>query len=782
MKKTLILVCLSLVYQIVVAQPKEVKLVVTGEGQTKEEATDNALRSAVEQAFGVFVSANTEILNDAILKDEVATISSGNIKSYVENAYLERPDGVKSITLTVIVSISQLISYTNNHGYSTEFAGSTFGANMRLYELNRNATKKALWSFYRELLGQVGLMYDYKLKVSDPVIEGENGVVQLTVDVLANENTKAIGEYYFNAIIAMGNTYEEVKPLVEMGNDFYSYGLFIFNKNEVWPPDKFKSFETEDVYRNIVYFSFPLNAAILNHIFLSAETGFEIKDNLGNTYTFKTPSAWCSLERTRNSVYDKATFNSLQTGVYKSRRGEALNAVESLDVVARNTDYEPGEIVYQLQHEVKIDKHTLFSISSFDIKPDIQGGIGSVISYLFGEAYDSAVSQYTRTSRASGYNWKDVFWAALSISDLSTPGVYIGQYIDPGFVFWISKDRKKAKIVAPLRGEWDWNSMQLLSGELEMFRLPNKEEAKMICGSSAVLGASLRFTEDLVSGDSSYRRIECPISGMWTSDVHPDDPERAGYYPTDEGSSFKYYNKNEVKSCVIVREIDLQDEVGAKSISTSTNQPSNSRFEETENNLTQTEDGIVGYWRGEDGSMIYIPSEKTKDSEGRTGYHGFFFYKENNYCEYCFVYESGRDEEGNLAYDMDNGHEGGTLFLNESKQILIAGLTFHKDTSIAALLEQKKAGFDSKNKTEQGRAVNKIAENPWVLGNWGMGRNVVVVIKNNGVAIVYGTEVVIRMGEDGMGYFEEGGEVYTIDWVNKTIIFMENEPLQKLDK
>ena len=63
------------------SQPKEVTLVVTGEGATKEEASSNALRSAVEQAFGVFVSANTEILNDEIVKDEIATISSGNVIS-----------------------------------------------------------------------------------------------------------------------------------------------------------------------------------------------------------------------------------------------------------------------------------------------------------------------------------------------------------------------------------------------------------------------------------------------------------------------------------------------------------------------------------------------------------------------------------------------------------------------------------------------------------------------------------------------------------------------------
>lgn len=51
---------------------KEVTLVVNGEGSTKEEATHVALRSAIEQAFGTFVSANTTILNDELVKDEIS--------------------------------------------------------------------------------------------------------------------------------------------------------------------------------------------------------------------------------------------------------------------------------------------------------------------------------------------------------------------------------------------------------------------------------------------------------------------------------------------------------------------------------------------------------------------------------------------------------------------------------------------------------------------------------------------------------------------------------------
>ena len=51
---------------------KTVTLIVSGQGNTKDEAKQNALRSAIEQAFGTFVSSKTEILNDELVDFIVA--------------------------------------------------------------------------------------------------------------------------------------------------------------------------------------------------------------------------------------------------------------------------------------------------------------------------------------------------------------------------------------------------------------------------------------------------------------------------------------------------------------------------------------------------------------------------------------------------------------------------------------------------------------------------------------------------------------------------------------
>lgn len=46
----------------------EISLTVIGEGKTKEHAKMNALRNAIEGAFGTFISSNTSVLKDELIK------------------------------------------------------------------------------------------------------------------------------------------------------------------------------------------------------------------------------------------------------------------------------------------------------------------------------------------------------------------------------------------------------------------------------------------------------------------------------------------------------------------------------------------------------------------------------------------------------------------------------------------------------------------------------------------------------------------------------------------
>ena len=174
MKRYLLIALAFLSTLCLAAQPKEVSLIVTGEGATKEEATNNALRSAVEQAFGVFVSANTEILNDELIKDEIATISSGNVKSFKEISVMDIAGDRKSITLEAVVSIGNLIEYSKVHGAQAEFAGAVFGANLRLRELRKRNEREVISSQISLLNSVRDQLFQANLKVGNPTMKRVN--------------------------------------------------------------------------------------------------------------------------------------------------------------------------------------------------------------------------------------------------------------------------------------------------------------------------------------------------------------------------------------------------------------------------------------------------------------------------------------------------------------------------------------------------------------------------------------------------------------------------------
>ena len=59
-----------------------INITTTGTGLTKNNAINDALRNALEQTYGGFISSKTNITNDELFNDEVVAITSGEIHDY----------------------------------------------------------------------------------------------------------------------------------------------------------------------------------------------------------------------------------------------------------------------------------------------------------------------------------------------------------------------------------------------------------------------------------------------------------------------------------------------------------------------------------------------------------------------------------------------------------------------------------------------------------------------------------------------------------------------------
>lgn len=161
-----------LVTHVAAAQnPDTYTLTVCGDGSTLEEATTNALREAVGQAYGVYVSSDTAILNDEIVRDEIGALSSGNILDYKQLAHTTTPQGGHMVTLQATVSITNLTSFSKAKGSKVEFAGALFGANMRLIESAKKNERIVIDHFIKQVeifLDHCGPFSTPKLLESNP--------------------------------------------------------------------------------------------------------------------------------------------------------------------------------------------------------------------------------------------------------------------------------------------------------------------------------------------------------------------------------------------------------------------------------------------------------------------------------------------------------------------------------------------------------------------------------------------------------------------------------------
>lgn len=169
MKKiSLFFLMLFTITSIFAQQVDEVTLIVDGTAATESEAINVALRSAIEQAFGTFVSANTTILNDQAVKDEIVAISRGNIKTY-EILGKTKHNGDCLVSLKATVSIGKLISYAKKKGSRAEFAGDVYSQTIKLRELRAQNTETALEHLVSQLELMLPHIFKYELYIPDPV-------------------------------------------------------------------------------------------------------------------------------------------------------------------------------------------------------------------------------------------------------------------------------------------------------------------------------------------------------------------------------------------------------------------------------------------------------------------------------------------------------------------------------------------------------------------------------------------------------------------------------------
>lgn len=204
---------------------KVVTLTVSGRGLTPDAAKQSALRNAIEQAFGTFISSHTEILNDQLVKDEIVSVSNGNIQAFDVLSEVAIPGGGYASTLKATVSINRLTSFVESKGVAVEFKGALFAMNIKQQLLNEESELKAMADL-ADVMKQISdKSFDYFIAAGEPTANGQLWNIPLTVTVKPNANLKLIPEYLSKVLAGLSMNADEVDNYRKLNKPWFSVAI-----------------------------------------------------------------------------------------------------------------------------------------------------------------------------------------------------------------------------------------------------------------------------------------------------------------------------------------------------------------------------------------------------------------------------------------------------------------------------------------------------------------------------------------------------------------------------
>jgi len=229
-KSIIISVLFVFIQQIVIAQDtdKTVIITVSGSGKTQEDAKQSALRSTIEQAFGAFISSKTEMFNDQVVADQMASVSSGNIKSFSILNESQLPDGSWGVTLKALVSVDKLTSFVEAKGIAIEIKGGMFALNIKQQSLNELGEVKAVSEMVGLLHEPMQISFDYVIKSSDPKsldAENKNWEIPLMVTATTNKNIDFCANYCIKTLAALSLSSEEVVSYKSLNKAVFPFNI-----------------------------------------------------------------------------------------------------------------------------------------------------------------------------------------------------------------------------------------------------------------------------------------------------------------------------------------------------------------------------------------------------------------------------------------------------------------------------------------------------------------------------------------------------------------------------
>lgn len=288
------------------AQDQTVTLTTTAQGENLQQATDNALRSAIEQTFGAFISTRTEILNDDLVSDQIASVSSGNIQSFQVLSQTQLSENLWGVTVNAVVSVTKLTSFVQGRGVQVEIQGALFVANIRQQQLNEEAEIVAVRNMVGVLHELFQTTFDYEIEVGSPTATdatNSNWEIPITITVTTNENMAVAAAYFQSTMESLSLTSAQAREYRALNKSVFRIGI----QN----PNRRRQSRRSDILlrqkESLNYLSL-ITKNLQNHycMLYVVDSGLDRKIGLGAKYT--SHSFLSAYNHNTSSIFEKDNF------------------------------------------------------------------------------------------------------------------------------------------------------------------------------------------------------------------------------------------------------------------------------------------------------------------------------------------------------------------------------------------------------------------------------------------------------------------------------------------
>jgi hypothetical protein len=217
-----------------------------GSGSTYENAKVNALRSALEQVSGAYLSSNTLIINDKLISDNISTITTGSINKFeILGQIVSNNQFFVTIKSEIIPSkFAEFVS--GKTGSSVTVKGGLYAANIKQLNLNEKAELEAvkqLSDLYSNLLYE-SIYFD--VKANTPVEANEIKeynpiqyyILPIDVTMRFTSISDSINDYLKLNLKQICLTDDEKKAYEEIPREIYSIcidNILYFFRNKSCP-------------------------------------------------------------------------------------------------------------------------------------------------------------------------------------------------------------------------------------------------------------------------------------------------------------------------------------------------------------------------------------------------------------------------------------------------------------------------------------------------------------------------------------------------------------------